>query len=260
MLPFDIDTILTAALAFLRIGGILFALPFFGDTTVPLQVRIMIVIAVSIGLYPVVTQNWGTTFNGEAIPTAMIVIRELFIGLTIGYIAKLMFEGIILAANMVGYQMGFGTASVFVADASAPLSAFTVFHRLIALLIFLSLNLHHTFVMAIIDSFKFIPAGAASMHSNLATMVIDLTQSIFSVAAQMSAPIIVALMFTMAALGLIARTVPQMNVFTMSFPLSFFIGMIIYISSTPFMYEWLQKHFYLSAQTLFEAINSMRPL
>src|SRR5690606_26126640 len=130
-----------------------------------------------------------------------------------------------------------------IADANQQMDAFTALHRFLIMLIFLSMGLHHIFLQGIVQSFQSIPAGTGMPQSDFALVLISVTASIFSVALQLSAPILVALLFTMAGLGLIARTVPQMNVFTMSFPASFFIGLLVYAATAPFFPEIIQWRF-----------------
>jgi flagellar biosynthetic protein FliR len=160
-----------------------------------------------------------------------------------GFSAKLMFEGIILAANLVGYQMGFGTGSLILGNSEAEMTSFTALHRILVTMIFFSLNLHHAYFTAIANTFDLIPAGAAFPSQSLTATMISATAGIFKTAIQLAAPIFVAMLFTTAALGLVARTVPQLNVFTLSFPISFFIGLGIYIATTPYLVHWIHEHF-----------------
>ena len=159
----------------------------------------------------------------DVIPFAMLVVKELLIGITLGYCAKMAFDGIVMAASFVGYQMGFGTASLMVPDAGAPLSSFAAFHRIVFLLIFLLLNLHMFYIKALVDTFELIPAGGFGFDRSIIDTIIIVSRDFLLQPCKLAAPILISLMFTMSALGLLARTVPQMQVFQMSFPLSFFL-------------------------------------
>jgi flagellar biosynthetic protein FliR len=128
------------------------------------------------------------------------------------------------------------------------------------MLIFLVLSMHHIFIAGIFESFKLIPAGGLSLNAPLAVMLLDISSGVFVIAVQLSAPILVAVLFTTAALGLIARTVPQMNVFTISFPANFFIGLLVYIATLPFFPEWLREHFYTGKDQLFATLKAMGTL
>ena len=128
-----------------------------------------------------------------------------------------------MAASFVGYQMGFGTANIMMPGSDTQMNAFTSFHRIFILLVFLSLNLHYIYLHAITKSFQIVPAGMGLPTGEFIQIILQSTSEIFKVSLQLAAPMLVALLFSMAALGLVARTVPQMNVFTLSFPLSFFV-------------------------------------
>ena len=230
-------------LIFLRVGGILFTLPVFGDEPTPVRVRVLLSVAIAFVLFPVVMPKWFTGFPTGILDLTVMGIKELTIGLMIGFIARIVFDAIIMAASIVGYQMGFGTANLMVPDANIQMNSFTAIHRIFLMLIFLSLNLHHTYIIAIADSFQIIPSNSASFGGEIGMLMINVTAGLFVTAVQLSAPVLVALMFTMAALGLVARTVPQMNIFTMSFPASFFIGLLIYIASLPYFPEMIKTFF-----------------
>lgn len=253
----DPNQLLVGALAFLRISGILFALPIIGDSPTPVRARILTALALTIGLQPIIPISWAPTLTQDVFQVAVYIFRELLIGLVIGFIARVAFDGLVMASSVVAYQMGFGTASLFMPDYSERLDSFTAFHRMLVMLIFLSLGLHHVFVAAIVDSFKLIPGGTATLHGPLASMLVTLTGGMIAVAIQLAAPILVALLFTMAALGLVARAVPNMNVFVISFPTSFVIGLVVYIATLPFFPAWMRDHFLSSHEQMFAALRTM---
>jgi flagellar biosynthetic protein FliR len=253
----DPNTLLIGALAFMRVGGIMFALPMIGDAPTPVRARVFLALATTIGLYSTIPAGWSPVMNVGVLEFGGYVLRELSIGLVVGFLARVAFDGLLMAASIVAFQMGFGTASLFVPDFGGQIDGFTAFHRLIVLLIFLSLGMHQIFFDAIATSFKLIPGGGAVMNESVGVILLSATAGILSVAVQLAAPILVALLFTMAALGLVARAVPQMNVFTMSFPISFFIGLVVYIATFPFFPEWMREHFLTSHQGVIAAMRGM---
>jgi len=259
MLGFQIEDIFKAALVFIRIGGILMFLPIFGDTPTPVRARIFIAAGLSMLFYHMVPTPAVNLLQMDVVGLGWIVIKELFIGFGIGFISKMAFDGILMAASLVGYQMGFGMANLLVPDAGQQLNGFTATHRIIVILIFLGLNLHYIFINAIAYSFTSIPLMGVEINPNITQLIIQLSADIFSISIQLAAPILVALLFTMGALGLVARTVPQMNVFTMSFPMSFFIGLLVYIASFPFFPDWMTAHFTNTNNHLIQMIHGLSP-
>jgi flagellar biosynthetic protein FliR len=126
-------------------------------------------------------------------------------------------------------------------------------------MIFLGLNLHFVFINAISQAFELIPLAASIADEGIATIFINTSAGMFTVAIQLAAPIMVALLFTMAALGLVARSVPQMNVFTLSFPVNFFVGLMVYLACFPFFPSWVSHHFGESAMDISNVLRGMIP-
>jgi flagellar biosynthetic protein FliR len=139
------------------------------------------------------------------------------------------------------------------------MNSFTALHRILVISIFFALNLHYIFINAIAESFALIPLGYATLTGSLGELLLTLSAGLFTIAIQLAAPVLVALLFTMGALGLAARTVPQLNVFVMSFPISFFVGLLIYIASFPFLPEWLTWHFGKNNDDIMTALVTLRP-
>ncbi len=254
-----VESILTGALIFVRISALLFALPFFGDEPIPVPVRVLLAVALAFGFSARVPETWIGALPSDAIPFIWMVIKEIAIGLFVGFIGKLAFDGILMAASLVGYQMGFGTADLIAPGLTTQVSAFTALHRGVMMLIFLSLNLHHIYLDGIVKTFELIPAGGIMPSKEMGSFLIQATSGIFQVAMQLSAPVLVALIFANSALGLAARTVPQLNVFTMSFPLGFFVGMIVYLACIPFFPGWTIEHFHLSHLQIIKSIQGLKP-
>lgn len=255
----SVEMILTGALVFVRVSAILFALPFFGDSPTPMQVRILLGVAIAFFMHPMLPAGWIKSFPADAIEFSILVLREVCIGLFLGFVGRLAFDGLIMAASLVGYQMGFGTADLFMPDADVQMNAFTAMHRIVMMLIFLTLNLHHMYLDGIARTFAMIPAGAIVPSKDLGVFLIQATGDIFRVAVQLAAPVLVALMFANTALGLVARTVPQLNVFTMSFPVGFFVGLFVYMSCLPFFPQWADSHFIQARMDFLHTIKGLSP-
>lgn len=256
-LPYEVA--LEGALVFIRLGGILFALPFFGDQATPIRVRMLLAVAISFLVYPMIAGSWVSAIPNDLMGYFMLVLKELTVGLLIGYVARIAQEALIAAATIVGFQMGFGTANMIAPNSDYMMDSFSSFHRSLVVLFFLALNLHHIYLSAMIDTFRVIPAGEAVFRGELGAYLIRLTADLFVIAIRLAAPVLIALLFTMAALGLIARTVPQIQVFTLSFPASFFIGLLVYLASIPFFPQWFKLHFSASQQQVFTVIRGMMP-
>ena len=260
MFSFDTGQVLTAAAVFLRISCIVALLPLFGENSVPVRVRILLSLALTAGIVPILPDAYERSVTATLMDVgslALLMIKEMLIGVVLGYTAKLAFDGVVMAANIVGLQMGFNTASVFMPDSDEQTNGFSALHRLLIVLIFLALNMHHIYIKSIFESFKLIPVGQANISSTVNTHLLAVSAGIFSTALQLAAPLLVGLLFSTAALGLINRAVPQANVFVMSFPANFFVGLFIYMALLPLLPEWLNTHFSDSQQQILTALAAI---
>lgn len=260
MFPIDTDQILTGAAVFLRILGIVSLLPLFGEGAVPVKVRIMLSAALAIGIYPVLPPGFNRGIH-EAMTgigmLSMLIMKEVLIGMVLGYSAKLAFDGIVMAANVVGIQMGFNTSNIFLPESHESTNGFSAFHRLLIILVFFSLNMHHIYLNSIMDSFRLIPLGFAWPTAALNGIIVSISAGVFVTALQLAAPTLVGLLFSTAALGLISRAVPQANVFVMSFPVNFFTGLFIYMAMLPMLPGWLQSHFAANQNQIMAALAAL---
>jgi len=124
-------------------------------------------------------------------------------------------------------QMGFSIASVIDPSMGNQTQIMSVMQTLLATLFFLSLNIHHTFIRAIVDSFSIIPLGGWQMSEALIKFLVQVTSDVFILGIRLAAPVMVTLLLTSVVLGVMARAFPQMNVFMVSFPLNIGLGFFV---------------------------------
>lgn len=258
MLQLSVAELLTYALVFLRIGSMMFCLPVFGDNSVPLKAKILVAFSMAMLFTTLLGPEWVMPNSVDPIFIFVLISKEILLGIIIGWCAKLVFDGLVMSASVVGYQMGFGTAGMFNPDMGTTADAFTIMHRMLMMLIFLALNLHHVYVSAILETFRLIPPGGIALPADLGEFMISLAAQLMVTALQLAAPVFVALLFAMSALGLAARTVPQLNVFVVSFPVSFFLGLVIYVATLPLYPGWIDSTIQQNYEQMLSIISSMQ--
>ena len=229
-------------LIFTRINGILFAAPLFGDKVIPGRVRLGLGFIITIALTPIIQIKPLYTAPGLIMLT-FLILEELLIGFIIGFAAKLLFAGVQLSGQLIGYQMGFAMANVLDPINGSQISLFAQLELFTALLIFLSINAHHIFLKAIVTSYQFIPPFEFQPQGIMVEKIIAMAGQMFIIAIQIGAPIIAALLFTNVFFGLMARTVPEMNIFIVAMPIGIAIGLFILSVSMPFFAHLLNKVF-----------------
>ena len=249
-----LDQILTFLLIFLRVGAILFSAPIFDNQSTPVIFKVGLVLSISFLLFPLLKLNVNS-FNAPLLMFVLMVASEIAVGLLIGFSVRVLFVGIQLAGQIAGFQMGLAIANVVDPASSLQVPILSQFFNLFAMLIFLSLNAHYWFIKALTESFSLVPPLGFQVNSALVPPVLTLVGNIFVVAIKVSAPIIVSLLLTSVALGLLARTVPQVHIFVVAMPLKISIGLIFIALTLPFLAAFLQDLFSGLGHLLFGLIR-----
>lgn len=238
-----LEQIETFMLAFVRISAIIMMIPVFGDTMIPGAIKWGLSLMLTMILFPLISAGLPPLGSLEFLPLVIKIGGELFIGVTIGFAARFIFAGIQLAGEMVGFQMGFSIANVIDPISNIQVSTIAEFQYLLAMLLFLIVDAHHIFITAIAESYQRVTPLSVHMSGTLLQMLIRLSHDIFIIAIKISAPVMAVLLFTNVAMGVVARTVPQMNVFIVSFPLQIAVGFIFLGITAPVFVKLLQGLF-----------------
>jgi len=227
-------------LILLRVGGIMTVSPIFGHRNIPMQVRIGLAGIMTIILLPVVPAA-QSLFPDSMSLIAVTAFKEVTTGLMVGFTAMVLFMAVQMSGHIMGFQMGFMVAQVIDPSTSQNVSILGQLQFILASLIFLAIDGHHLLLNAVAQSFQIIPLGQVIMTGASGEMLIRICIDIFAVALKIGAPMVITLFLTDVALGIIARTVPQMNVFIVGFPLKISAGFLTLAASFPFITYVLTK-------------------
>ncbi|MEW9108605.1 flagellar biosynthetic protein FliR [Cytobacillus gottheilii] len=162
----------------------------------------------------------------------MLIIKEALVGLMVGFIAYLMMAAIQIAGGFIDFQMGFAIANVIDPQTGAQSPLTGQYLYTVALLFLLSVNGHHLLLDGIYHSYQFVPIDQLFIpfgNANMAEFVIRAFNSMFIIAFQMSIPVVGSLFLVDVALGIVARTVPQLNVFVVGLPLKIGVSFIVLV-------------------------------
>ena len=261
--------IISFLLVFFRTGAILFTAPFFGSGNIPVRVRIMLSCALSLVLTASVREQGsplpalGATALGDPRFLAlgdprfslMAVFREVLLGIAIGYTARLTFVSIQLAGQLAGYGMGFGMARILDPSTRTNVTIIAQYNVVIAMLVFLLIRGHHHILAGIAKSFSAIPLGVWSPSASFIGHLNTVFASIFATGFRIAIPVMAALFLTKIALAIIARTMPQMNVFIVGFPLQISVGLITMAISLPFFVKILHSLFASMQENIFSILD-----
>ena len=221
-----VDYFVRFVLVFFRIGGIIVFVPFYNHRIFSSPIKISLALIVSFITFPLLAVQTFTPPR-EVIGLILAVLSELMIGFVIGYAAQLLFTGVQFAGELISLQMGLGLANLLDPVFGEQSTVMSQLYNLFALLIFVSLNGHHFLLRAAIQTFDFVPLGGFHYSTDLGRHLLILFGNIFTIAFHISAPVFIALFLSYMAMGLISRTIPQMNVFMVSPPLQIMVGLVM---------------------------------
>ncbi len=238
---------------FVRVLSILMMVPFFGGPSAPAMVKVGISLTLAFVITPMIGILVPIPDNAAAL--AIGVFREVLLGLAIGFLVKLVFTAVEIAGQVTGMQMGLGIANVIDPQTSSQMSVLSQFYNLSGILLFFSLNAHLIFIFAIKESFAIVPPYSFSITGGMTQDFLFVTGEMFKIAVKIAAPIMVSILLVNVAMGVMARTVPQLNIFVVGFPITITLGIVVLLFSLPFVFSVLSAVY---MDLLGSIINMMR--
>jgi len=258
LLGYDWNIIEGFLLAFVRGATAISIMPVFGYNAVPMQTKVAIGFVLAIALAPTAGMHLPATIIGP-LPFIGAAAAEAAVGLVIGATAALMMIGAEFAGTLVGLQMGFSSANIMDPQLEQEVSIIGRFEYLLALIVFLSLDMHHLMLAALGESYNIVPVGTGVLGVKLPLMYGRMTAELFVVAVKLAAPVLAILMMTELALGFVARAMPQMNVFADSFPVKIGVGFMAMAVTFPLFVYVLSKTFDKYGGFIIQVIRTMTP-
>lgn len=212
-------------LVLFRISGLMLASPLFSSPAVPLQFKALLTLAVSMAIFPVVGQHVPEPVTLASALAGLV--GEVFIGLFIGMGVSMVLLGVQFAAEAISYQAGLGLGNVFnpMMDTSSTVLAQLFFF--IATMIFIGIGGDHALIGALLHSFESVPPLAFHVTEGVTALVIDMLGAAFELAIRIGGPTLLSLMLGLLVLGFISRTMPQLNILTVGFPMKLILALSI---------------------------------
>lgn len=220
-------------LVFIRTTAFLVAAPFFYIRSVPTYTKVGLGLVLALLLYPVLDLGQAVPEAGSAV-YLLTVIQETLVGLTLGFVATLVFSAIRMGGELIDLHMGFAMASLFDPLSGVRTTLIGEFLYIVAMLLFLALNGHHTLLLLLSRSYQAIPPAGVVFEPQLAGDIAKIFSLAFTLGFKLAAPIITVMFISDIALSLVSRTVPQLNVFILGFPLKVAFGTLALLVFLPF--------------------------
>ena len=246
-------------LIYSRVFGLLQSAPVFQNKSISGFLRSGLALFVALVVFPLVTNftNLRVTSISQFL---FLVMQELLIGLTIGYILNLAFTGIQLAGSFIETPMGLGMVNVIDPQYGGQIPIIGQIFQLAALWLFLLVNGHHLLFDFLLMTYKLLPISKAININAGAAMILQAFGGIFWLGLQIAIPIMGVLFLTDIGLGVLSRLIPQINVFIISFPVKIFMGLVLILFSLPVFLRWLAQFFSSVGNYWPEAVSIIKSL
>jgi len=227
---FTMDSLQLGFLVLARMSAFVFLVPFFSIKGIPALTKI----GFSVALTALILPGINHVVIPESILTySFLVIKEVLVGLILGYVSMLTFNAVRMAGELIDIQMGFSMATVFDPQNQSRVTLTGQFFYLFQILLFLAVDGHHSLLMAISYSYTLIPVMSSGLKVTLVAAIFKLFIQVFSLGIRIAVPFMVVFLICDIGLGIIARTVPQLNIFVISFPVKIGVGLFTMAAVIP---------------------------
>ena len=220
-------------LIFVRVSGIFTTAPVFGARNVPTMIKAGMSLVFAVVLLPILSQQ-VITVPGSFLLYILLVIKEYLVGLIIGFAASLLFSAVQMAGHLIDTQIGYGMVNVLDPLVGQQVPLIGNFKYILALMVFLATNGHYMLISGLMSSFQIVPLTQIAFHATLPMLLINMIINFYIIAFKISLPVVGTILLMDVGLGILARTMPQMNIFIVGMPAKIFIGLFILSISMPF--------------------------
>jgi len=235
---------------FARMTGMIVFNPFFGRKNVPFMIKIGLAFFLSITLLGIVPSTSTIPVNNIVI-FLLVCVKELFIGFVVGFIMQMFMSILLLAGEFADLQLGVGMAKIYdpQSNISMPMVG-SLFNLFYTMLFFLS-NGHLTFFKIIFFSFNIVPLGAGLINPQCGQYVVLFFANILVLALKLALPVVTIEIITEISLGVLMRSVPQINVFVVGLQLKLLVGLVLLVLIFPALFGFFDS----MTGTMFESIQ-----
>ncbi len=248
--------LLAFALVLVRISAFLVAFPIVENATMPPMVKLLLALTMAMVIYPVVN---ATGLNPEMLSGDLfvLVIKEAFMGLFIGFIARFFYHILTVCGELVTLSMGLSSDQLFNPTMDRSVTGVENFYLLLGGLFFLAFNGHHIFIQGLVESFSSVPLAKVSLNLVPMRDLAAIGQDILIMGIKLAAPILGAIFLSNMAMGIIGRAVPQINVLVTSWPINVLLGFAVLFVTIPLYIVIMGENLNWSAENLFSILKKI---
>jgi len=238
MFTLDTAVLLSSAGQFLwplfRISGFFMVAPIFGAQVVPSRIRLMLAVTMTILVAPVLPTL--PAFDGISISAMLVVFQQVLIGIAMGFMLQIFYQIFVIAGQIISMKMGLGFASMVDPSNGITVATLSQAYLVLVNLVFVISNGHLVMIQMLAQSFEVIPVSAAGVSREALTLLLHSGSWMFASSLLLALPAITALMIVNIAFGVMSRAAPQLNIFSIGFPVTLIVGLVLFwVSLADFM-------------------------
>ena len=251
----DTSRVLVFALVLTRVSGIVISAPVFGGGSIPLQFRALFSFALAILIMP---SQWMLYVDE---PTSIagfvpLIAAELLIGLTIGLGVNMFFTAMYLAGDMIGRIGGLTSAQLFDPSSGEQIPVLGSFLHLLAVTVFACVGGLRILMAALLDTFETLPVGSGLVRVSAAESMITIVSVTFSLGFRIAAPAMVGILVAMTVMGVLGRTLPQLNLMSVGFGINTIIMFTILFLTIGTAMWCFQERFIYALDAIFAGFGA----
>ena len=217
-----------------RVGGLVTFAPFWSNQAATARVRAVLAMVLALALTPVVAPRLATP-PSDLVGLAVVIVGEMAIGFVFGFIGRVVFTALDVAAQVLGLQMGLSLASTIDPSTRAQTTAIGTLAQMFGLMVLMGADGHHWLLAATVKSFQTVAPGGFTFTPALAQLALRMSADALAVGVALAAPAVIVLLAVEFMMAIAGRAAPQLQVMVLGFPIKIITGIWLTGASLYFM-------------------------
>jgi flagellar biosynthetic protein FliR len=243
----DRNTLVGFLLVLARVSPLFLLAPPFSSSMVPMRARSIIAVGISIGLAPLALH--GQAIPADAVTIVGLVLKEIVIGLAFAMSIACLFAAVDAAGAMIDTQIGLNFGSLINPVDNTQSGTMSQLYSMVGILVFIAIDGEAWVIRGLSRTYELVPMLEMPSIARLTSAVSSAFAGILGAALEVAAPVLLALILTDVAFGVVSRVVPQLNIFAVGFPAKIIVGLLVVAAALPFMGNWFYDQLQHSVET-----------
>jgi len=209
-----------------RISSFMMTVPILGTQLVPVRTRLVLALLVSVLVVPILPSP--PAVDPLSLNAVSIIFQQVIIGLAMGFAVQMLFQLFVIAGQMLAMQMGLGFAAMVDPTNGISVTALSQFYLMLITLLFLAMNGHLVMFETVVESFTILPINESGMEAISFWYLATRLSWMFASALTIALPAVTAVFMVNISFGVMTRAAPQMNIFSIGFPLTVIFGLLVF--------------------------------